>query len=45
MATKQKLLADCGVHRRLLYEEIRKLGLDETDQILEDETLDSNGAL
>jgi hypothetical protein len=32
------------VHRRLLYEKIRKLGLDDTDQILEDETLDSNGA-
>jgi len=31
-----------GVHRRLLYEKIRKLGLDATDQILEDENLDSS---
>jgi len=32
-----------GVHRRLLYEKIRKLGLDAADQALEDETLDSTG--
>jgi DNA-binding NtrC family response regulator len=31
-----------GVHRRLLYQKIRKLGLDATDQILEDENLDSS---
>jgi hypothetical protein len=34
-----------GVHRRLLYEKIRKLGLDANDQILEDENLDSSKAL
>jgi Bacterial regulatory protein, Fis family len=34
-----------GVHRRLLYEKIRKLGLDANDQILEDENLDSCKAL
>jgi DNA-binding NtrC family response regulator len=33
-----------GVHRRLLYEKIRKLGLDATDQILEDENPDSSKA-
>ena len=33
-----------GVHRRLLYEKIRKLGLDATDQSLEDENLDSSKA-
>ena len=31
-----------GVHRRLLYEKIGKLDLDATDQILEDENLDSS---
>ena len=30
-----------GVHRRLLYEKIRKLGLDAADQPLEDENLNS----
>jgi len=30
-----------GVHRRLLYEKTRKLGLDAADQPLEDESLDS----
>jgi DNA-binding NtrC family response regulator len=31
-----------GVHRRLLYEKIRKLGLDMANQLLEDESLNSN---
>ena len=31
-----------GVHRRLLYEKIRKLGLDAADQPLEDESLSSS---
>jgi DNA-binding NtrC family response regulator len=30
-----------GVHRRLLYEKIRKLGLDVANQPLEDENLNS----
>ena len=30
-----------GVHRRLLYEKIRKLGLDAADQPLEDENINS----
>jgi hypothetical protein len=32
-----------GVHRRLLYEKIRKLGLDAADQPLENESLNSSG--
>ena len=30
-----------GVHRRLLYEKIRKLGLETADQPLEDESLNA----
>jgi DNA-binding NtrC family response regulator len=30
-----------GVHRRLLYEKIRKLGLDAADHTLEDENFNS----
>jgi two-component system response regulator AtoC len=32
-----------GVHRRLLYEKIRKLGLEGADRTLEDENFNSTG--
>ena len=36
------LSEELGVHRRLLYEKIRKLGLDAADQPLEVENLNSS---